>query len=233
MSTVTKKTKLSLIVATLLATSANANSNNEIEEITVVAKPTSYANNVIEPAMLEQQSSVSSVLAVIDNLPGISINEGDAFGGDDWSTTITMRGFSIDGNQQQLGMTIDGIPNGGSNYGGGAKANRYLDSENLATVEVGQGTSDIASASLEALGGTFNFVSAQPSTEQSTTFAYTAGDHNASRYFVKHETGTVFDNTQAYISYSQTDTSRWIGDGSNGVKTISTSKRSSYQTLVT
>ena len=64
--------------------------------------------------MLEQQSSVSSVLAVIDNLPGISINEGDAFGGDDWSTTITMRGFSIDGNQQQLGMTIDGIPNGGS-----------------------------------------------------------------------------------------------------------------------
>ena len=39
------------------------------------------------------------------------------------------------------------------------KANRYLDSENLATVEVGQGTSDIKSASLEALGGTFNFVS--------------------------------------------------------------------------
>ncbi|MCF2900226.1 TonB-dependent receptor [Pseudoalteromonas sp. OFAV1] len=218
MSTVTKKTKLSLVIATLLATSANANTNNEIEEITVVAKPTSYANNVIEPAMLEQQSSVSSVLAVIDNLPGISINEGDAFGGDDWSTTITMRGFSIDGNQQQLGMTIDGIPNGGSNYGGGAKANRYLDSENLATVEVGQGTSDIASASLEALGGTFNFVSVQPSTEQSTTFAYTTGDHNASRYFVKHETGTVFDNTQAYISYSQTDTSRWIGDGSNGGK---------------
>ena len=113
MSTVAKKTKLSLVVATLLATSAHANTNNEIEEITVVAKPTSYANNVIEPAMLEQQSSVSSVLAVIDNLPGISINEGDAFGGDDWSTTITMRGFSIDGNQQQLGMTIDGIPNGG------------------------------------------------------------------------------------------------------------------------
>ncbi|WP_352311640.1 TonB-dependent receptor plug domain-containing protein, partial [Psychrobacter sp. W2-37-MNA-CIBAN-0211] len=81
----------------------------------------------------------SSVLSVIDNLPGISINEGDAFGGDDWSTTITMRGFSIDSNQQQLGMTVDGIPNGGSNYGGGAKANRYLDSENLVTVEVGQG----------------------------------------------------------------------------------------------
>ena len=160
------KSILSMAIAMAVSTSAYANDETTIEEVTVVAKPTSYANNVIEPAMLEQQSTVSSVLSVIDNLPGISINEGDAFGGDDWSTTITMRGFSIDGNQQQLGMTVDGIPNGGSNYGGGAKANRYLDSENLATVEVGQGTSDIKSASLEALGGTFNFVSKAPSLEK-------------------------------------------------------------------
>ncbi|KPH65025.1 TonB-dependent receptor domain-containing protein [Pseudoalteromonas porphyrae] len=217
MRTLTKKTSLSLALALAFSSMGYAN-EAEIEEITVVAKPTSYANNVIEPAMLEQQSSVSSVLSVIDNLPGISINEGDAFGGDDWSTTITMRGFSIDGNQQQLGMTIDGIPNGGSNYGGGAKANRYLDSENLATVEVGQGTSDIASASLEALGGTFNFVSKDPTLERNTTFAYTQGDHNATRFYIKHDTGTLFDNTQAYASYSQTNTSRWIGDGSNGGK---------------
>ncbi|WP_166376148.1 TonB-dependent receptor [Pseudoalteromonas sp. Z9A4] len=211
------KSLLSMAIAMAVSTSVHAN-DNTIEEVTVVAKPTSYANNVIEPAMLEQQSSVSSILSVIDNLPGISINEGDAFGGDDWSTTITMRGFSIDGNQQQLGMTVDGIPNGGSNYGGGAKANRYLESENLATVEVGQGTSDIKSASLEALGGTFNFVSKDPSLEKGTTFAYTSGSHDATRYYFKHETGTVFNNTQAYVSYSQTDTSRWIGSGSNGGK---------------
>ena len=103
------KSILSMAIAMAVSTSAYANDETTIEEVTVVAKPTSYANNVIEPAMLEQQSTVSSVLSVIDNLPGISINEGDAFGGDDWSTTITMRGFSIDGNQQQLGMTVDGI----------------------------------------------------------------------------------------------------------------------------
>ena len=96
------KSILSMAIAMAVSTSAYANDETTIEEVTVVAKPTSYANNVIEPAMLEQQSTVSSVLSVIDNLPGISINEGDAFGGDDWSTTITMRGFSIDGNQQQL-----------------------------------------------------------------------------------------------------------------------------------
>jgi len=189
-----------------------------MEEVSVVAKKLSHANNVIDQAMIQQQSSMSSVLAVMDNLPGISINEGDAFGGDDWSSSITMRGFSIDGNQQQLGMTIDGIPNGGSNYGGGAKANRYLDSENMATVEVAQGTSDISSASLEALGGTFNFVSADPSQNQETTFAYTTGDYNASRYFLRYQTGEIFNNTLAYVSYSQTSNKRWIGSGSNGGK---------------
>ena len=46
-----------------------------------------------------------------------------------------MRGYSINLNEQQLGMTIDGIPNGGSNYGGGTKANRLLDGENMQGIE--------------------------------------------------------------------------------------------------
>lgn len=193
-----------------------AQEESEIEEVTVVAKKLSHANHVVNPIMTAQQSNINSVLSVIDNLPGISINEGDAFGGDDWSTSITMRGFSIDSAQQQLGMTIDGIPNGGSNYGGGAKANRYLDTENMATVEVSQGTSDITSASLEALGGTFNFVSDMPALDENTQFAYTNGDHDATRYFLRQDTGLIFNNTRAYLSYSQTANSRWVGEGSNG-----------------
>jgi len=214
------KSLLCLAITSALAMPAladeNANNDKNIEEVTVIAKKLSYANNTVDTTMIDQQAPVTSVLGVMDNLPGISINEGDAFGGDDWSTSITMRGFSIDGNQQQLGMTVDGIPNGGSNYGGGAKANRYLATENLETVEVAQGTSDISSASLDALGGTFNFVSKDPDMEQSTTFAYTTGSHDAERFFVRYETGEILDNTFAYVSYSDTTTSRWVGEGSNG-----------------
>ena len=215
-----KKSLIALAISSTFAFNAVAedvvNEESTMEEVSVVAKKLSHANHEIDVKMAQQQSSISSVLAMMDNLPGISINEGDAFGGDDWSTSITMRGFTIDGNQQQLGMTIDGIPNGGSNYGGGAKANRYIDSENLETIQVSQGTSDISSASLEALGGTFNFVSAMPAFEKSTKFAFTNGDHDATRYFVRHDTGKIFDNTYAYASYSSTSTSRWVGEGSNG-----------------
>ncbi|MFD2167092.1 TonB-dependent receptor domain-containing protein [Thalassotalea euphylliae] len=213
-----KKSLLATAVSLAFAPSVFADDavSQQIEEISVIGKKVTYANNAVSTSMIDQQAPMTSVLAVIDNLPGISINEGDAFGGDDWSTSITMRGFTIDGNQQQLGMTIDGIPNGGSNYGGGAKANRYLAGENLLTVEVMQGTSDISSASLEALGGTFNFVSKNPETEQNTTIAYTSGDHDARRYFARYETGEILKDTFAYFSYSDTENSRWSGSGSNG-----------------
>jgi iron complex outermembrane receptor protein len=54
-------------------------------------------------------------------------------------------------------MTIDGIPNGNANYGGGAKVIRFIDNENIAGVNVSQGTADISSRSNEALGGTLDF----------------------------------------------------------------------------
>ena len=218
MTTSFRKTLLSSAVLTALSFSLQAEEKKEqeMEEISVVGKKISYANNVVQQSMQDQQAPITSVTAMMDNLPGISINEGDAFGGDDWSSSINMRGFSIDGNQQQLGMTVDGIPNGGSNYGGGAKANRYLDAENMETIEVAQGTSDISSASLEALGGTFNFVSKAPSLDQETVIATSFGQHEAQRFYVRHETGEIFGNTHAYVSYSDTYNKRWVGNGDNG-----------------
>ncbi len=125
---------------------------DEIEEVTVIGRSVSYANNATDEPMLKQQTSLTSVLAAVDNLPGVLINEGDTFGSDDWSTSISIRGFQVDLSQQQIGITVDGIANGNSNYGGGAKANRYIDTENLRAVEVSQGTADVASRSNEALG---------------------------------------------------------------------------------
>jgi hypothetical protein len=51
--------------------------SNEIEEITVVGRSVSYANNAASDDMQKQQANLSSVLAVVDNLPGVLINEVD------------------------------------------------------------------------------------------------------------------------------------------------------------
>lgn len=212
---------LTLAITTLLSNTAQAEENvavaaaeSDVEVLSVVGKRVSYANNSTDENMAQFQAPISNVLDLVNNLPGVNVGQGDAFGSDDYTTTISMRGFVIDRADQQLGITLDGVPNGGSAYAGGSKANRYLDAENTRYVEVGQGSSDIASASLDALGGTLNFVSDNPDTEQGGKAGYSQGSHNARRYYARFDTGEVFNNTTAYFSVSDSFNNRWIGSGS-------------------
>lgn len=190
--------------------------NSTIEEVAVVGQRVSYANSSTNDVMQQSRSSLNNVMDMVNDLPGVKISQGDAFGSDDYTTSITMRGFTVSRNDQQLGITIDGVPNGGSAYAGGSKANRFLDGENTETVEVGQGTADIASASLDALGGTLNFVSSAPLAERNTRVDMTSGDYNASKKFIRHDTGLINENTTAYFSLSDSYNNRWMGTGSNG-----------------
>ena len=90
---ITKPSLLAIAVASALsapvyAEDDKAKKDQEIEEITVVGKSVSYANNATSDEMFKQQSAMTSAMAMIDNLPGVLINEGDTFGSDDWSTTV-------------------------------------------------------------------------------------------------------------------------------------------------
>jgi outer membrane receptor for Fe3+-dicitrate len=186
------------------------NTETDMESITVVGKSVSYANNITSEEMIKQQSNLTSVLAVIDNLPGVLINEGDTFGSDDWSTTVSIRGFQLSLDEQQIGITIDGIANGNSNYGGGAKANRYIDTENLGGVEVSQGTGDIASRSNEALGGTLNFITADPLDTEQLTMSLSLADFDGQKFFARYNTGEIFKDTFAWISASSSTNTDWV-----------------------
>lgn len=215
----TAKTHLALCIAVAMGSQSlmstaiaeeTPDNNAAIEEITVVGKSVSYANNQTSNEMAKQQSALTSALAVIDNLPGVLINEGDTFGSDDWSTTVSIRGFQLSLDEQQIGITIDGIANGNSNYGGGAKANRYIDTENLGRVEVSQGTGDIASRSNEALGGTLNFTTIDPGMDESMVVSVSGGSFDAQKYFVRYETGEIAKDTYAWFSASSSENTDWV-----------------------
>jgi len=45
---------------------------------------------------------------------------------DDWQHNLYFRGFQVSLDEQQIGITVDGIRKRQLNYGGGAKANRLL-----------------------------------------------------------------------------------------------------------
>lgn len=232
-----KQTKLSLIALAVasayshgvLAENAAAEEAVEIDEIVTVGEKLTYANNIANESMAEQQAALTSVLAVIDNLPGVLINEGDAFGADDWSTSINIRGFQLDLGQQQIGMTIDGIANGNSNYGGGAKANRFIDTENLGVVSVAQGTSGITSRSNEALGGTINFTTIDPSEQHSVLASVTLAEFDGQKFFARLNTGEIFDNTYAWLSISNQSSSDWMDQAAENSRDHFAAKIKSYQ----
>lgn len=178
-------------------------------EIVVIGAGRVFTNNTATEPMLDLQTPLTSPLALIDNLPGVQVQEGDTFGFDDWSTTVALRGFQTNLDEQQVGITIDGLPNGGSNYGGGSKANRFIDTMNIGTVSVNQGTADIGSLSNEALGGTLDFTTSEPLDEQRVRFSGSAGEFDALRFYARYDTGDL-GGVKAWISASHQEATDWI-----------------------
>ncbi len=181
----------------------------ELAEIVVTGQATTYTNTAATEPMILQQTPLTSPLSMVDNLPGVSVQEGDTFGFDDWSTTVAIRGFQTNLDEQQVGITIDGLPNGGSNYGGGSKANRFIDTMNIGTVEVSQGTADIGSLSNEALGGTLNFTTGDPTTERRMRFSASIGEFDSQRYYARYDTGDL-GGIRAWISATHQEATDWI-----------------------
>ena len=196
----TETAPITLQIARLLAT------------VSVVAEePRIFARNIVAEPMRLQQSNITSVTSVVDNLPGVSIQEGDAYGFDDWSSNVAVRGFQVTISEAQIGTTIDGFPNGTSDYFSGAKANRFIDPMNLGGVEVSQGTADIASRSVEALGGTFNYLTDDPAAERTYTASSTIGENDGKRFAMRVDTGPLFGGeTRAWISAVRQEATDWV-----------------------
>ncbi|PCI44086.1 MAG: hypothetical protein COB49_11490 [Alphaproteobacteria bacterium] len=206
-----------LLPAASYADDAALADDAELEEVVVKAHKVTYGRTETTKLMLDQQIPGGNVMDVVNNIPGVTVSQGAIFGSDDGSTSISMRGFSTGQDQQQIGMTIDGLPNGNSNYGGGSKANRFIDMANLKLANVSQGTADIGSPSHEALGGTINFITDLPEHEQGIRAKASVGDNNARYYFGRIDTGEMFGGTTtAYMSYSKTTAGSWIGDPDSG-----------------
>ena len=183
-----------------------------LDTLSVVAdEPRTFARNVVPVPMIRQQSNITSVAAVVDNLPGVSIQEGDAYGFDDWSNNAVVRGFQVTISEAQIGTTVDGFPNGTSDYFSGAKANRFIDPMNLGGVEVSQGTADIASRSVEALGGTFNYRTDDPAAERTYTASTTLGENDGKRFSMRVDTGPLFGGeTRAWIAAVRQEATDWV-----------------------
>lgn len=161
----------------------------------------------------------TSPLKAIEKLPGVNFQAADPFGAYEWAQRVSIRGF----NQNQLGFTLDGIPLGDASYGNvnGLHISRAIISENIAQTLVSQGSGSIATQATNNLGGTIEFVSADPARDFGLDASITGGSDQFWRGFVRLDTGALGEGgPAASVSYLHSDTDKWKGWGSQRVNQV-------------
>jgi iron complex outermembrane receptor protein len=197
---------------------ADADGAGVAEEIVVITAGSQQGQSVSGQALLEQAPGTSPI-KVVQQLPGVAVSGGDAFGAYEWAVRINIRGFA----QQQLGFTLDGVPLGDMSYGNhnGLHISRALISENLGRVELTQGSGSLDVAATNNLGGALRFYSVAPSEEFGGVGSLTYGSDNTVRGFVRVDSGEIAGlGTRGWISYMNSQMDLWKGEGEQNQEQI-------------
>ncbi len=153
----------------------------------------------------------TSPLKILQKLPGVSFQSADVFGAYEWSTRLSVRGFS----QGQLGFTLDGIPLGNMSYGNnnGLHISRAISPENIRQVDLSQGAGAVGTASTSNLGGTIQFHSSDPLAEMAASASQTLGSNRTRRTFARFDSGQFGNGASMYASALRQHAEKWKGAG--------------------
>lgn len=154
----------------------------------------------------------TSVLKILDQLPGIFVTTDDAQGLDTGGIAIFMHGFS----QNQLGFTLDGIPLGEPVYRNynGLNTVEAISSENVGHMDVTQGAGALSMPSTNSLGGGLQIYSADPLDKMGGQVSQTFGSNATYHTFIRFDSGQLnHSGTKFFVSYMRNDTQMWAGSG--------------------
>ena len=209
---------LSLMVAALLVPTVYADEQLQLEKIIIdddyaqgygllTSQTKPHARSVISKQAIEQKSTLNNAYQAMDLLPGVNTFSHDAsglFGGG-----LRIRGFNSD----QIGISIDGVPmNDAGNFA--VYASELVDLENLQSLTVMQGGSDIDAPMVGSVGGSVGLATTQPLDEMRFRVQQSYGTENAFKTFLRADTGYLGDKRfKAFISVSKAKSDKWKGVG--------------------
>ncbi len=179
-------------------------------EIVVFGQGQTRQSQEIKPADIAILPPGSSPFRAIEKLPSVNFQSADPFGNYEWSTRITIRGFS----QNQLGFNLDGIPLGDMTYGNhnGLHISRAISSDNIGSTIVSQGSGSINTQSTNNLGGTIQFYSMDPAEALGVDANLTYGSENTMRGFARVGVGSA-EGARAFLSAHYHKADKWKGEG--------------------
>jgi iron complex outermembrane receptor protein len=197
------------LAASASAQTEAANKDEKVQtvvEVTghVMGKGEARANSVIDKETIQEQPAGLDPLKLLARVPGLQVSSSDALTGS-FSMRVTMRGL----NKEQIGISVDGIPNGSTLSNGGTMPNRLLESANLVRVDASQTAGDLGTPSNQALGGYIDYRTRDPAKERGGDVELSTGSFGYQREFVRVDTGKSALGTSAYLDYSHEYVRTW------------------------
>lgn len=154
---------------------------------------------------LEKQSPTQNPFQAINLLPGVNSFSNDATG--TLGGGFTIRGFNSD----QIGVTVEGVPvNDSGNFA--VFPQEYIDGQNVGSVTVTQGSTDLDAPHIGATGGQVNIVLRDPSDEFGVRQVLGFGSLNEKTTFTRLDTGLI-GNTKGFVSVSHSEVNKFKGLG--------------------
>ncbi|BEV00470.1 TonB-dependent receptor [Novosphingobium olei] len=179
--------------------------------IIVTGAKTTRSATAIQQTEIQKILPGVSPLKAIQTLPGVLYITADPWGNNEQNAQTFVHGFA--GNQ--LGYTMDGLPLGDQSYGNynGLSPQRAVISENVGRVVVATGAGDLATPSNSNLGGTVETFSSDPLAKFGIQGAQTVGSYDASRTYLRIDTGDFAGGNSAYISGVRQRARAWDFNG--------------------
>jgi len=191
------------------APEATAASETVVVTAKALGRGEARANSVVSVSTIQEQPAGLDPLKLVARVPGLQVGSSDSLTGS-FSMRLSMRGL----NKEQIGVSVDGIPNGSTLSNGGTMPNRLIDSSNLEWIEVSQTAGDIGTPSNQALGGFIEFKTRDPARTAGGLAEVSFGSYDFQRQFVRIDFGQMALNTRAFISASHNYVETWPGDHS-------------------
>ncbi|MFT3964872.1 MAG: TonB-dependent receptor plug domain-containing protein [Sphingobium sp.] len=180
---------------------------------TIVVTGRTATRSVTQVVGVEIQKALPGVspLKALQTLPGVTFLTADPWGNNEQNISLFVHGFSA----SQLGYTLDGVPLGDQTYGNynGLSPQRAIISENVGRVTLASGAGDLGTASTSNLGGTIDTFSSDPANEMGLKIAQTLGSYDASRTFVRFDSGTFGNGNSLYVSGLRQNARAWDFNG--------------------
>jgi iron complex outermembrane receptor protein len=174
----------------------------------IAIQETPVVRTTIGQGFIDKQVAGQNSLSSIRFAPGVDVGQDNPFGVSE-RADLSVRGLDA----TQMGFVVEGMPVGDpNNYT--PITNEWIDNENVKSVSITQGTSDLSSPVLSASGGLVDTLMRDPSHYFGGTVSESIGSWDTQREFIRLDSGDLGGTgTRMFVSYSHIGTDNFRGPG--------------------